>query len=147
MPSHKKKPPHPIQRPQSTYPTPRQFDVLMAFYRHHKMLAHRTKRPSWSDVALEVGGISKLGALHHMQALQRKGYLEQRAIWEHRGWELTEKGLKRAEKRWKLIQKNEKKQREAEKALRFKQTKAGRAAERRAFKEKVRKRLTTPDAS
>jgi hypothetical protein len=39
-------------------------------------------------------------------------------VWEHRGWELTEKGLKRAEKRWKLMEKKRKAKDEAERLQR-----------------------------
>ncbi len=94
--------------PKRTYPTPAQFDVLITFYKFHKRMARRPKRPSLREVGLE-NNMSHLGALSHMEALQQKGYLQQRAIWERRGWELTPKGLARAEKRFRLHEKWRKK--------------------------------------
>lgn len=92
-----------------SYPSPAQFDVLVVFYKHHRRMLGRTKRPSLRDVALELN-ISHSAALMAMQSIaNRWGYLVQREPWEHRGWELTESGLKRAEKRWKLMEKRRKK--------------------------------------
>jgi predicted transcriptional regulator len=90
-----------------SYPTPAQFAVLVLFYKYHRRMNGRTKRPSMRDVGREFN-FAHVVALGHMQALQRRGLLIQRRKWERRGWELTEKGLARAEKKWKLLEKRRK---------------------------------------
>jgi Mn-dependent DtxR family transcriptional regulator len=107
----------PFPPPRSSYPTHAQFNVLVLFYKHHRRMDGRTKRPSLRDAGLELN-ISHHAALMHILALAKRGYLEQREVWEHRGWELTEKGLKRAEKRWKLMEKKRKAKDEAERLKR-----------------------------
>lgn len=100
-----------------SFPTPTQFAVLVTFYKYHTRRGNRTKRPSLRDVAFEHS-IPHHSALYHIQALAKRGYLEQRKVWEHRSWELTPKGLKRAEQRWKLEKRKAKKKADAERAQR-----------------------------
>jgi DNA-binding MarR family transcriptional regulator len=109
--------PYPTPPPRRSYPTPAQFDVLVLFWKYHRRMDGRTKRPSLRDAGLELN-ISHHAALMHILALAKRGYLEQREVWEHRGWELTPKGVKRAEQKWRLLEKRRKAREEAERLQR-----------------------------
>jgi predicted ArsR family transcriptional regulator len=114
-----------------------QLDVLVIFYEHHTRKNGRKKRPTLTEIGLQLGGppISKYGVRQHLYPLVRRGLLEQRAIYERRGYELTKAGITRARARVRTMAKHEAK--ELEKIKRHKQ------AMRRLLKKTKPKRTRT----
>jgi SOS-response transcriptional repressor LexA len=76
--------------------TERQGRILALFY------SHRHKRnkpaPTLMEIARLVGATSRAGALSHVHALWRKGYLYRPEPCKERGYRLTKQGKEEAQK-------------------------------------------------